>query len=121
MGDAQVELGRYPEAFATFDRLARQRPNLVAYARQSYAFELQGALEPATDLMRQAVQAGAGIPENTQWTRIQLGHLLERQGRIDEAEAEYRQALAVIPSYARAEAGLGSVAAARGDLAAAER
>lgn len=120
IGDAQVELGRYPEAFATFDRLARQRPNLVAYARQSYAFELQGALDPAVDLMRQAVQAGSGSPENTQWTRIQLGHLLERQGRIDEAEAEYRQALATIPDYARAEAGLGSVAVARGDLATAE-
>jgi tetratricopeptide (TPR) repeat protein len=121
IGDAQVELGRYPEAFATFDRLARQRPNLVAYARQSYALELQGALDPAIDLMRQAVQAGSGSPENTQWTRIQLGHLLERQGRIDEAEAEYRQALAIIPNYARAETGLGSIAVARGDLPTAEQ
>ncbi len=87
----------------------------------SYAFELQGALEPADDLMGQAVQAGAGCPENTQWTRIQLGNLLRAQGRIDEAEAEFRHALAMIPNYARAEAGLGAVAVARGDLADAER
>ena len=33
IGDALVELGRYREAFATFDKLARLKPGLAAYAR----------------------------------------------------------------------------------------
>ena len=121
VGDAQLELGRYPQAFATFAQLARTRPGLVSDARQSYALELQGELRGAITLMRRAVQAGSGAPENTEWTRIQLAGLLLKAGRIDQASREYAHALAVLPTYARAEAGMGAVAVARGDLAAAER
>ena len=119
--DADIELGRYAEGFATVDRLGTIHPGLVAYARQSYARELQGDLPGALHYMRIAVAAGSGAPENTQWTRIQLAGLLVKAGQLDAAQQEYRHALAVIPNYARAEAGLGAVASARGDLAGAER
>ena len=36
LGDALVELGRYGEAFRSFDRMAAFKPNLVSYARVSY-------------------------------------------------------------------------------------
>ena len=42
IGDAQVELGRYDEAFATFQTMVDTRPDLASYARVSYARELQG-------------------------------------------------------------------------------
>ena len=42
IGDAQVELGRYSEAFASFDRMNLLRPNLSSYARVSYGRELIG-------------------------------------------------------------------------------
>lgn len=121
IGDSSVELGRYGRGFAAFRRLGELRPGLVAYARLSYAHELQGDVAGATRLMRRAVDAGSGAPENTQWTRVQLAALLLKSGHTDAAAKEYRHALALLPSYARAEAGLGAVAVARGDLPQAQR
>ena len=118
IGDASVELGRYQQGFAAFARLGQLRPGLVAYARLSYSRELQGDVAGATRLMRRAVDAGSGAPENTQWTRVQLAALLLKSGHTDAAAREYRHALALLPDYARAEAGLGAVAVARGNLAA---
>jgi tetratricopeptide (TPR) repeat protein len=37
IGDALVELGRYPQAFAAFDRMTAVRPSLASYARVAYA------------------------------------------------------------------------------------
>src|SRR5207244_1362978 len=37
LGDAHLELGDYPEAFAAFDRMAALRPDSASYARASYA------------------------------------------------------------------------------------
>ena len=121
IGDASVELGRYQRGFDAFAQLGELRPGLVAYARLSHSRELVGDIEGATRLMRQAVAAGSGAPENTQWTRVQLGSLLLRSGHVDAAAREYRHALALLPNYARAEAGLGAVAVARGNLAQAEQ
>jgi tetratricopeptide (TPR) repeat protein len=121
VADADIELGRYPQAFATIDRLGSVHPGLVAYSRQSYAQELQGDLPGAIRYMRLGVEAGSGSPENTQWTRVQLAGLLLKSGQLAAAQAEYRHALAVIPNYALAEQGLGAVASARGQLAEAER
>ena len=42
VGDALVELGRYPEAFAAFDRMVSLKPGVSSYARVSYALELPG-------------------------------------------------------------------------------
>jgi len=121
IGDASVELGRYKQGFAAFARLGHLRPGLVAYARLSYSRELQGDVAGATRLMRRAVDAGSGAPENTQWTRVQLAALLLKSGHPDAAAREYRHALALLPNYARAEAGLGAVAVARGNLPLAQR
>ncbi|HEY3614788.1 MAG TPA: tetratricopeptide repeat protein, partial [Gaiellales bacterium] len=120
IGDASVELGRYDQGFAAFSRLGHLRPGLVAYARLSYSRELQGDVAGATRLMRRAVDAGSGAPENTQWTRVQLATLLLKSGHTDAAAKEFRHALALLPNYARAEAGLGAVAVARGNLPLAE-
>ena len=49
VGDAQLELGRYREAFATFDRMAALKPNASSYSRVSYARELRGDVAGAID------------------------------------------------------------------------
>src|SRR3954447_1954069 len=121
IGDASVELGRYDQGFAAFARLGHLRPGLVAYARLSYSRELQGDVAGATQLMRRAVDAGSGARENTQWTRVQLATLLLKSCHTDAAAKEYRHALALLPNYARAEAGLGAVAVARGNLPLAQK
>ncbi|HEY6606208.1 MAG TPA: hypothetical protein VIZ44_07670, partial [Gaiellaceae bacterium] len=54
VGDALVELGRYEEAFAAFDRMASLKPSLASYARVSYARELLGDIDGAAAAMQLA-------------------------------------------------------------------
>jgi tetratricopeptide (TPR) repeat protein len=119
LADAQTELGQYPEALASVQRMVDLRPDLSAYSRVAYARELHGDLEGAVAAMTMAVEAGAPGQESTAWARVQLGHLHLTRGALEHAEHQYRVALADVRDYPHALAGLGRVAAARGDHAAA--
>ena len=113
--DANVELGRYDEAIKMADKMNQVRPDLSAYARVSYLRELHGDIPGAKEAMVYAVKAGYSGLEQTEWTRVALGHLYEVSGQIDEAKGYYEQALALRPNYAYALAGLARVAAAHQD------
>jgi tetratricopeptide (TPR) repeat protein len=117
IGDALVELGRYREAFAAFDTMARLRPGVAAYSRVSYGRELLGDVPGAIEAMRLALEASAGQREPYAWTAVQLGKIHWNAGRLDEAERAYRQALAVVPGYIYALDALAQVAAAEGRFA----
>lgn len=114
--DAQIELGRYDEAVDTLQAMVDLRPDLSSYSRVSYMRELHGDVEGAIEAMQLAVDAGGPTAENTNWTRVQLGHLYFNSGRLAEAEAAYQQALTLDPQYVHALAGLARVRAAQGDL-----
>ncbi len=114
IGDALVELGRYPEAFKTFDTMASIQPGLSSYARISHARQLLGDVPGAISAMKLAVAAGDGQGEADAWTHVQLGLIYLSVGRFKAAAAEDRQALFAFPDYAyaldalaRAEAGMG--------------
>jgi tetratricopeptide (TPR) repeat protein len=117
--DANVELGRYDDAIKTADRMNQVRPDLGAYARVSYLREIRGDVPGAIQAMDMAVKAGLDGLEQTEWTRVALGHLYEVSGDLPRAAACYQHALADRPGYAYALAGLGRVAAAHHDYAAA--
>jgi tetratricopeptide (TPR) repeat protein len=117
IGDALVELGRYPAAFRAFDRFAEFRPGLAAYARVSHARELLGDVTGAIEAMKLAVDAGTGQGEAEAWTRVQLGKIYWSVGRLSAAASEYRGALRVFPGYPYALDALARVEAARGRLA----
>ncbi len=114
IGDAQIELGDYDQAVATFQQMIDLRPDLSSYARVSYARELYGDVEGAIQAMRQAAAAGGPAPENAGWAHVQLGNLNFNSGRLDKAEHEYNAALVVYPGYFHAQAGLAAVRAAQG-------
>jgi tetratricopeptide (TPR) repeat protein len=114
IGDAQVELGRYAQAFASFDRMNRLRPNLSSYARVSYGRELIGHTAAAIRAMKLAVDAATGAAEPTAWTHVQLGKLYFNHGRYGAAEREYRFALRVFPGYAYGLDALAQVLGAQG-------
>jgi tetratricopeptide (TPR) repeat protein len=114
IGDAQIELGRYSEAFASFDRMNRLRPNLSSYARVSYGRELIGHTPGAIRAMKLAVDAATGGAEPTAWTHVQLGKLYFNHGRHRAAEREYRLALQAFPGYAYGLDALGQVLGATG-------
>jgi tetratricopeptide (TPR) repeat protein len=113
--DARVELGRYDEAIEALQRMLDLRPDQSSYARASYLRELHGDLPGAIEAMQLAVESAPPGGEPTEWARVHLGHLYFASGDVEAAEAAYRQALAYLPDYPHATAGLARVAAARGD------
>jgi len=119
--DALVELGRYDDAVAEAQALADIRPDFAAYSRVSYLRELHGDLSGAVDAMRQAIAAGASVPQDVVWGRVLTGNLLLTAGDINGAAAEYDHASALLPDDPNARAGQARLAVARGDLAAAEQ
>jgi tetratricopeptide (TPR) repeat protein len=114
VGDALVELGRYREAFAAFDRMAALKPSLAAYARVSYARELEGDVPGAVQAMRLALDASIGQREARAWTLWQLGKLAWSSGRVRAARAEYESALRTFPGYVYALDALAQVDWAQG-------
>jgi tetratricopeptide (TPR) repeat protein len=102
IGDALLELGRYPEAFRAFDKMSALRPSLSSYARIAHARELIGDVPGAIAAMKLALSASLGQGEAEAWTHVQLGKLHWSVGRIDAAAAEYRAALRAFPGYAYA-------------------
>jgi tetratricopeptide (TPR) repeat protein len=117
LGDSLLELGRYDEAFAAFDRMAALEPGLSAYSRVSYAQELLGRRANAVATMRLALDAAGPRGEPAAWTLVQLGKLHWSAGRLDAAARHYRAASQAFPGYVYAFDALAQVEAARGRLA----
>src|SRR5205823_2239067 len=74
IGDAQVELGRYPQAYASFQKMVDTLPGLSSYSRVSYARELQGNVPGAIASMQAAFDV-TGSPADQAWASNQLGDL----------------------------------------------
>ena len=116
IGDALVELGRYREAFAAFDLMARMKPNVSAYARVSYARELTGDVAGARAAMKLAAESTVPGSEAAAWTAVQLGQLWFSTGDYEPATRQFQLALGHRPGYAAALDALARVEAARGRL-----
>ena len=116
IADAQIELGRYPEAVETLQTMVDLRPDMSSFSRISYIRELHGDIPGALDMMQRAVDSGTPNTENTAWARTQLGNLYFNTGDLDQAELEYERTLQDRPNYVYAIAGQGRVHAARGDM-----
>jgi tetratricopeptide (TPR) repeat protein len=119
IGDAEVELGRYTQAFAAFDHMNAIKPDVASYARVSYARELLGNVRGAEQAMELAASAAVGEREASAWTHVQLGLLELNSGRARAAFTRMRQALDLFPSYYLALDGLAQAQAGLGDLRAA--
>jgi tetratricopeptide (TPR) repeat protein len=116
LGDAHLELGQYPQAFEAFEQMMKHRPSGPAYARASYARELQGDLDGALRLMQMATEAtSAHDPEGQAWHHAQMGDLLLQLGRLDAAQREYDHAAFIFPAHPFAAMGRARVKAAEGD------
>ncbi len=113
IGDAQIELGLYDAAVETIQTMVDLRPDLGSYSRVSYLRELHGDLPGAIEAMQQAIRAGGSTAENSQWVRVQLGNLYFNHGELGTAETHYAAALAGLPDYVPALAGLARVRAAQ--------
>lgn len=100
IGDAHLELGEYDEAFDAFDRMIQLRPSAAAYARASYARELQGDLKAAVRFMQMAREATPPTdPESQAWHDVQLAHLDMELDRLDDADHHLDRAMFVFANY----------------------
>ena len=113
--DGNVEMGNYNAAVEDADKMLSIRPDLRSYSRASYLREIYGDYPGAIEAMKMAVEAGAPGDESTEWSRIQLGHLYENTGDLNNAAMHYTIALQERPGYAYALAGLARVAASKKD------
>jgi tetratricopeptide (TPR) repeat protein len=114
--DANVELGRYDAAGNALQRLSDLKPNLDAYARVSYFRELHGDLPGARRALALALAAGGQAPENVAYVQTLQGNLELARGRRAAAQRAYRAALAGVPGYVAARAGLARTDVASGRL-----
>jgi len=114
LSDAETQLGEYPEARASVDKMVNLSPDTSSLSRASYTRELQGDTDQARTLMQQALDdapTGAGkakaeaalgqnltalddyailvarTPEPSYL--IEYGELLQSLGRTDEANKQY--------------------------------
>ena len=113
--DANVELGDYEKAVMMADKMVSIRPDLRSYSRVSYLREIYGEIDGAIDAMKLAVAAGYPGMEQTEWSRLTLGHLYERYGSQDSAMMQYGMALSARPNYPFAIAALANTYEAMGD------
>lgn len=113
--DSLTELGRYPEAVDAAQAMVDLRPDLPSYSRVSYQRELHGDIDGAIDAMEAAYRA-ASTPGDKSFALYYLGELEWHRGGIDAAQSHYAAAVRIDATAMQAVAGLGKVAAARGDL-----
>ena len=111
--DAYVETGNYTEAVRFADKMISLRPDIRSYSRVSYLREIYGDYDGAEEAMKMAVEAGVPGTEQTEWTRVYIGHLYELKGDLNNATLYFNQALYHRPQYAYALAGLGRIAKSR--------
>ena len=113
LGDALVQLGRYPEADDAIAKMVSLRPDTSSYSRQSYLRELRGDIDGARSLMQQALDV-APTPSDRAFALFYLGELDFNTGDVNGALDHYRQALAVSPTDIQSLAGKAKAEAALG-------
>jgi tetratricopeptide (TPR) repeat protein len=115
-GDALMELGQYERAEKVYVRMVTLNPGLFSFNRVAYYEFVVGHPAEAVAWMQAAVRAGSPVAENQAWCLAELGDLLFKTGRLDDAKDAYIKALAALPGYHRAYAGVGAVQVAQGDM-----
>ena len=114
-GDALLELGRYDEAYAAFQRMVDLRPGTASYSRASYAWEMRGQIDRAIETMEAALEAASATPD-VSFASYHLALLHLENGDVPAAERVQAAGLRRDPeSFNLALAGA-RIAVAKGDL-----
>jgi tetratricopeptide (TPR) repeat protein len=116
LGDALMETGEYEKAENAYEKMMRLEESLYSYARRAGLKSVRGDDGDATADLERAVAAGKAAKqpaESIAWAEWQLGNDHFTLGKLEKAEAFYRQSLATYPNYYRASAGMAQVRAAQ--------
>lgn len=115
-GVAISQLGRPADGLQSIDRAIQLAPDVAQYqVNRAVVLAQLGRVDEAIGSLRQAIgrQGGNG---DTAETHYNLAHLLDRQGNLEEAFAEYRRALDLKSDYAQAWNGLGNALKKKGEM-----
>ncbi len=115
LGDAFLETGRYPEAFASYDRFVAARPCAASYSRAALAKDVAGDLPGA--LAAFDLAANAALPadlEGYAWCKARAARILLKMNRYEDAEGRLVEALLRLPNHAPALAAAAEIAARKG-------
>ena len=116
LGDALMETGEYEKAEAAYEKMMQLEESLYSYSRRAGLKSMRGDSDGAMDDLERAVAAGKAAKqpaESIAWAEWQLGNDQFTLGKLEKAEAFYRQSLATHPNYYRALAGMAQVQAAQ--------
>lgn len=123
LSDAQIQLGLYDEGFASIDRMLELSPDTASLTRASYAAELLGDMERATELMQRALDDAPNASDRA-FASFYLGELKFNAGDPNGALGDYNRAVeaapdepALLAGKAKAEAASGQVLTALGHYA----
>ncbi len=117
LGFIKARLGKSDEALADYRKALELDPKCAsAHVNLAVAFIQAGALSKAESHYRQALEEKPAAA-----THNGLGFALARQGRVDEALAEYGKAVEVDPNFTPAYNNLAASLAKQGKLEDAER
>jgi tetratricopeptide (TPR) repeat protein len=114
LADALTQLGDDTAATDAVQKMLDLKPNVASFTRASYYFETHGRDDEARMALDRALQA-AGAPDEIAFCRYYLGELAFNSGRLDEADSQYSQGLAIVQDQTLLQ-GKAKVAAARGDM-----
>jgi tetratricopeptide (TPR) repeat protein len=115
LGDADFDLGRYPEAFAAYERFAARKPSTASFSRIALAREVAGDLRGALQSMDLAADAArASDAEGFAWCRSRAARILLKLNRYAEAEGRLVDALRRVPDHAPSLAVAAEIAARKG-------
>jgi len=118
--DAMTELGRYRGQERALAQADRRASGSAVLTRRSYARELRGDLVGAERMLHKALSLARAATDHA-YLLTQVAELDRKTGRLATAARHLRAAMAAEPHYVPAWASRARLAAARGNLPAAER
>ncbi|CAM3705920.1 lipopolysaccharide assembly protein LapB [Kibdelosporangium persicum] len=113
LADASTQLGEDKAAMDAVQRMLDLRPNVAAFTRASYHFELHGRQAEAIEAMRRGLDSATSSDEIA-FCQFHLGELAWNSGQVDEASSHYEQGLVTNPKDTALLHGRAKVAAAQG-------
>ena len=120
IGDAQLELGQYSAAGASFARLATEAPGAAVTARLAHLAALRGNVDSAQQLAARAIseqRSADPTPLNRSWYEYLAGYIAFQFGDLGTAQRQYTAAIEDWPGSYLAIAGLAHTRAAQGATA----
>lgn len=119
MADALIEMGRYEEGKRALADLSELVDTAPVLARQANLAELEGTLDRAERLIREAIakiRKAGGSAAELAWYQARLGDFALAAGRLDEADTLYMAVSPGTDPFHDASAGRARIAAFQGRL-----